>query len=150
EHQRHKRDQVGILPQQRQQARRRVQVGEELVEADERRARIVGAAELLQQHGHQLAQVLLREVALERTVRARQPAAHKGGGFKRRLEAELSETVERLAVVVFRRKIQQRLVGRRRRFEQLGVVRLDLVEMTQQRPGEGIAVGKAEEARETL
>ena len=49
EHQRDQRDQVGVLPQQRQQARGGMQICEEMIETDHRAVGIVGARQLLEQ-----------------------------------------------------------------------------------------------------
>ena len=147
---RDQRDQIGILPQQRQQPRRAVQIGEEMIEQHQRGVRIVGARQLLEQDRQQRLEMAARHLASQRAMAAGKPMPDDGRGFQRRAEAELGQPVQRLVVVGVGRKRQRRLVGAGRLFEQARIVALHLVEMVEQHLGEGVAIGKAEKAREAL
>ena len=113
EHKSDQGDEIGILPQQRQQPRRPVQIGEETIEQHQRRVGIVGARQLLEQDRQQRFEMAARHLAAQRTMPAGKPVAHDRRGFQRRAEAELGQAFQRLAVVGVGRK-RQAPAGRRR------------------------------------
>ena len=134
------------MPQQRQQPRAAVQVGEEMIEQHQRGVGVVGARQLLQQDRQQRFEMAARHFAPERTMTAGQPVANNVGRFQRRAKAELPQTIQRLVVVGVSRKRQFRLVGAGGFFEQARIVALHLVEVLEQDLGEGVAACVAEKA----
>ena len=86
-------NEIGLLPQQRQQPRAAVQVGKEMIEQHQRGVGIVGARQLLQQDRQQRVEMAARHLAPKRTMTAGQPMPDDRGSFQRRAEAELGQTV---------------------------------------------------------
>ena len=75
EHQRDQRDQVGVLPQQREQPAGAVQAARKRSKASTRRVRIGGAREVREQQRHQLGELLARELALAASDSRRRASA---------------------------------------------------------------------------
>jgi hypothetical protein len=70
EHHCDQRDQVGVLPQQREQPAGAMQPGNKSIEGEQRRIRVGGSREVRQQQRHQLRELLPRMLAAQRAVSA--------------------------------------------------------------------------------
>ena len=81
EHLRDQRDQVRILPQQGDQAPT-LHAGEKPVERHQRRVRIGGAREMMQQDRRQFGQFRAREGSFQSAMIAARPVAHQGRSFE--------------------------------------------------------------------
>src|SRR4051794_25019773 len=78
EDERDQRDEIRILPQQREQPAAAMKPGEEAVESDDGRVRVRRTRELVEEHGHDLSELAARELAFQRPVRTGAPATHEG------------------------------------------------------------------------
>ena len=152
EHHGDQRDQVGILPQQREQPAGAMQPGCEAVEGEQRRVGTGGAGEVGQQQRHELSELIAGMLTAQRPVAAREPLPHPPRGFERLLESHGGKLVERFAVVGIERKRQRTRArfGSRGGLEESGIVPLHIAQMAEQRLGKTVAVGKAEETGEAL
>ena len=83
ERQRDQRDQIRILLEQREQPRAALQAADEQIEGVERRIRILGARQTVEQHRHKLGELGAGELAAQRRIGAGQPAAHRGRDLQR-------------------------------------------------------------------
>ena len=151
ERQRDQRDQIRILLEQREQPRAALQPAEEQIEGVERRVRVLGARQPVEQHRHELGELRAGELAAQRRIGAGQPAAHRGRHLQRLAVAHRAEPVERLAVVGVLGKRQRQLIGPRRGvLEQPEILALHLAQMLDQLLREGVAILEAGKPREAL
>ena len=111
EDERDEADQVRILPQQRQKAAARAQSGEEPIERDKSRVRILRARKLIDDDRYELGEIGARLLAAQRAVAPGLPIAHRGGEILRPAKAHQREPVERFAFAFAGGKRQVLLPG---------------------------------------
>ena len=144
EHARDQSDEIGVLPQQREELGAAVQAAEKAVEGDEGGIGILGARECVDEQRHELGEDRARRRPAQRPRWRRRasgaPSRDASIGWRKPMRAEL---VERLGVVGFRREDKAAPLGgaRRRVLEQPRIVALDGAEVAEQRRGEGVAIG---------
>ena len=150
---RDQRDQVGILPQQREQPAGAMQSRQEAVEGEQRRVRIRGAGEMGQQQRHQLRELARaharRAASGSRPTSQCRTRAETSSGCLKPMAVSLSRVSRSSASAGNDERAGARL-GRRRALEQGRVVALHVAQMAEQRLGKAVAIGKAEEAGEAF
>ena len=143
-------DELGILPQQRQEQATGAQPGQKAIEGGEGSVRIFGTRELLDDQRQELDDIVARLLAAQRPVFPRPPAAHRGRDLLRLPKTQDRQPIERIALDVGADEREVLLLGKegRRALEQPYIVLLNLVQMDQQGVGESVAILETEKARE--
>ncbi len=143
QNQRHQRDEIAVLTEQRDQPPAALERLEEMIERHHRAVRLLGMREALDQGRHEFDEGASRLLVAEHAVVARDPVAHglrDGGG---RLEAERHHVLEQARIFGTGAVVERGQLGGAGRIvalEQLFVVPLDDLELAQQVACKGLAV----------
>ncbi len=150
EHARDESDEIGVLPQQREQPRAAVQIAEKAVEGDERGIGVLGARDVVDEERHELGEDRARRRPPQRPRRAGEPSPHRLRHLDRLAEPHRAQLVEGFGSIGLGRKDEAAALGgaRRRVLEQARIVALHRAEVAEQRRREGVPIGVAHEAGE--
>ena len=152
EDQRHQRDELAVLAEQRDQPPAALQRLQEAIERRHRIVRLFGMRQAVDQSRDELDKGVARRLDAQRAIVAGQPLLHGSRHHDRLLEAERDQMFEQPRIIgagaVIRRR--QFLRAGRIALEQLAVMPLHDVEMAEQIAGEGGAARIAEESGKAL
>ena len=152
EDQRHQRDQIAVLPQERNQPAAALQGAEKAIERGHGVIRVFGMREPVDQAGHEFDEGGLGRFIAERAIIALHPELQRAGHRDRLLEAERRQMVEQARILRPCGVVDLRQLHRAGRIalEQLAVMSLHDVEMAEQILRKGCPALIAEEVRKAL